>query len=114
MRRPRHRPLRTCVGCRAVGEQRTLIRFVADAEGGASVNPLRPQGRGAYLCPSLVCLAQACRRQAFSRAFRRDISDWERTAIQADFAAELSRRGIGIPEDAAVPGAVGEASAGGG
>lgn len=93
MRRP---VLRTCVGCRQIREQQALVRLTADPAGGVMVNP--PQapkapGRGAYLCPSLVCFEKAWRRRAFSRAFRRELPGVDEATLRERFEAELRRQG---------------------
>ena len=61
-------PVRTCVGCREVGEQSALIRFARD--GGAIVaDPgRRLPGRGAYLHRTLACAEAARKRRALERA----------------------------------------------
>lgn len=92
------RPLRrTCVGCRTVRELPALIRITADAAGNLLVNPRRAAGRGAYLCPSLHCLAEAWRRRAFPRALRRDLPGADETAVRERFGMELGRRGVALP-----------------
>jgi predicted RNA-binding protein YlxR (DUF448 family) len=86
--------LRTCVGCRKRQEQHALVRVSVDPAGEVIVHPRRPQGRGAYLCPSLACLARAWDRRAFPRAFRRKLPRLEAGALRARFEEELNRRGV--------------------
>ncbi|MFG3284385.1 YlxR family protein [Streptomyces sp. NPDC048111] len=63
-------PERTCVGCRERAAKSDLLRIVA-IEGACAPDPRGTlPGRGAYLHPASVCLDQAVRRRAFSRAFR--------------------------------------------
>jgi predicted RNA-binding protein YlxR (DUF448 family) len=96
----RGRPVRrTCVGCRRVAEQRTLIRLVATEAGDILVNPPPGTGRGAYLCPSEACLSAAWKRRSLPRALRRATPRTTESALRGRFAAELARRGIG-PEGA--------------
>ncbi|MBI5561600.1 MAG: YlxR family protein [Deltaproteobacteria bacterium] len=67
--------MRTCVGCRRVAAKSGLVRFAApdgvlkpDIKG-------RLPGRGAYVCRSEACLAEALRKKdAFARALRRKVS----------------------------------------
>jgi predicted RNA-binding protein YlxR (DUF448 family) len=67
----RHRPQRTCVGCRTVRDKGDLVRivrtpdehFLLDASG-------KLNGRGAYLCAAPDCLEKAVKRKSFDRAFR--------------------------------------------
>jgi predicted RNA-binding protein YlxR (DUF448 family) len=86
---------RTCVGCRRVAEQQSLIRLVATAAGDILVNPPPGSGRGAYLCPSEACLAAAWKRRSLPRALRRATPMAAEAALRARFVAELARRGIG-------------------
>ncbi|WP_079052022.1 YlxR family protein [Streptomyces regalis] len=63
-------PERTCVGCRERAAKADLLRIVAIED--ECVPDLRGTlpGRGAYVHPALVCLDQAVRRRAFTRALR--------------------------------------------
>ena len=91
-----HPVRRTCVGCRRVWEQRVLIRLSVDPWGGMVVQPPRGRkapGRGAYVCPSLVCFGNAWRRRAFARALRRELPGLDEGAVRRAFEAELRRRG---------------------
>jgi hypothetical protein len=87
--------LRTCVGCRRVAEQRTLVRLVAAGDGDIRVSPPPGHGRGAYLCPSMACLAAAWKRRSLPRAFRRATPAATEAGLRARFALELARRGAG-------------------
>ncbi|MFE5189358.1 YlxR family protein [Streptomyces sp. NPDC056628] len=63
-------PERTCVGCRERAAKADLLRIVA-IEGECVPDPRGTlPGRGAYVHPALVCLDQAVRRRAFTRALR--------------------------------------------
>lgn len=69
--RPPGMVLRSCVACRRVGEQGTLIRFTASPDGRLVVDhPPKLKGRGAYLCPNPACVEAAARRNPFPRALR--------------------------------------------
>ena len=63
-------PERTCVGCRERVAKNDLLRVAVS--GDACVPDPRGTlpGRGAYVHPALVCLDQAVRRRAFTRALR--------------------------------------------
>jgi predicted RNA-binding protein YlxR (DUF448 family) len=61
-------PVRTCVGCGRRAAQSSLVRFAA-VDGCVQAGRRLP-GRGAYVCPSRVCFAQARRRRAFARSLR--------------------------------------------
>jgi predicted RNA-binding protein YlxR (DUF448 family) len=61
-------PRRTCIGCRQVRGQATLIRLVRRPEGTVVPDP-HGRGRGAYVCPDPQCLERALTR--LGRAFRK-------------------------------------------
>ena len=63
-------PVRRCVGCNAQRPKRELVRVVRSPEGEISID-LRGKapGRGAYLCPSAVCLAKARKAKRLERTF---------------------------------------------
>jgi len=84
-------PRRTCVGCRAVREQRRLLRLTADGVGGVAVNLRQATGRGAYLCPSLACLEEALRRNVLSRALGVDLPGLNAPALRQRVSAEEDR-----------------------
>ncbi|MFD7438957.1 YlxR family protein [Streptomyces sp. NPDC059861] len=68
--RARACPERTCVGCRERAAKTELLRIVA-IKGECVPDPRGTlPGRGAYVHPALVCLDQAIRRRAFTRALR--------------------------------------------
>jgi hypothetical protein len=91
----RGRPvLRTCVGCRRVAEQQSLVRLAATPAGDILVNPMPRIGRGAYLCPTQACLAAAWKRRSLPRTLRRATPRVTEAALQVRFAAELARRGL--------------------
>ncbi|MBL1084936.1 YlxR family protein [Streptomyces actinomycinicus] len=63
-------PERTCVGCRERAAKDDLLRIVKIEDTCAPDPRGTLPGRGAYVHPALVCLDQAVRRRAFSRALR--------------------------------------------
>ncbi|PWH06742.1 DUF448 domain-containing protein [Brachybacterium endophyticum] len=73
---PRHRPERTCVGCRTVARRDQLVRIVAEQSpsGGAPRMRADPTGsapgRGAWLHADASCLDLALQRGGFARSFR--------------------------------------------
>jgi len=88
---PAPEPRRTCVGCRAVREQRRLLRLTADGVGGVAVNPRRATGRGAYLCSSVACLEEALRRRVLPRALGVDLPELNGPALRQQVLAEENR-----------------------
>jgi predicted RNA-binding protein YlxR (DUF448 family) len=84
LKKPRRKPVRTCVGCRGEADKPGLIRFVRRAEGGAEVDTTgRALGRGAYLHGDAACVETARKRRALDRALR--------TTIQPELWTELER-----------------------
>ncbi|MGW2620946.1 YlxR family protein [Streptomyces sp. NPDC001500] len=63
-------PERTCVGCRKRAAKTELLRIVAIKDACVPDPRGTLPGRGAYLHPASVCLDQAVRRRAFTRALR--------------------------------------------
>jgi predicted RNA-binding protein YlxR (DUF448 family) len=69
VRRRRHVPQRTCVGCRQVLSKRSLIRIVRGPEG-VKIDPTgKAPGRGAYLHDKPSCWREAL-KGSLSRALR--------------------------------------------
>ncbi|MBX9395714.1 YlxR family protein [Streptomyces sp. TRM72054] len=68
--RARACPERTCVGCRERAAKTELLRIVAIKDACVLDPRGTLPGRGAYVHPVLVCLDQAIRRRAFTRALR--------------------------------------------
>jgi len=75
-------------------DRRELVRLAVDPGEGLIVDPVRMQGRGAYLCPSLHCLEKAWQRKVLPRAFRREMPGLDKAIVRKRFEAELQRRGI--------------------
>jgi hypothetical protein len=65
-------PQRMCVACRRSGDRTDLVRLQA-CQSELRIEESRPNGRGAYLCPTVECLDLATRKRAFRRALRRDV-----------------------------------------
>ena len=80
-------PQRSCLGCREIRSKDLLIRYVLSP--GGEVVPdfdAKLPGRGAYTCICGSCLAAACSRRQFSRAFKRDAA----TPPAEDFVAQVA------------------------
>lgn len=91
VRNPRQ-PERRCISCGRRGPQDSFERLhLAGGDEAPRVEfdvPGRPrQGRGAYVCPRLLCLDRALKKRAFARAFR-----CSATADEGELRAELARR----------------------
>ncbi len=88
---PRKIPMRTCIGCGACQDKKTMVRIAHSKEGALVVDATgRAGGRGAYLCRNPECLEMAFRRKALARAFHAELAreDVEKTA--AELAALMS------------------------
>ncbi|NLM69956.1 MAG: YlxR family protein [Firmicutes bacterium] len=74
--RPKHVPMRTCVGCRESRPKKELIRIVRTPESEVEIDLTgKKSGRGAYLCPSKECLAKAVKTAQLERSLNISISD---------------------------------------
>ena len=82
MKRARHIPQRTCVGCRRISPKRALVRIVRLPAGGVQVDPTgKKGGRGAYLCPHHGCWEAALERRQLDRALKVAFSPEERARL---------------------------------
>lgn len=78
----RHIPQRTCVACRRTTGQRELIRLVRTAEGKVEIDVGgRRTGRGAYLCPTWLCLETALKDGRLEYALRVSLSRADRQLL---------------------------------
>jgi hypothetical protein len=69
--RPRHQPVRTCIGCRQVGGKRAFIRIVRTPEQRVEIDPGgRANGRGAYLHALRPCWEKALKGSTMERALK--------------------------------------------
>lgn len=88
MRRARHIPQRTCVGCRTTAAKRGFVRVVRTPQGRVVVDPTgKAAGRGAYLCATPACWEVALTRGRLAQSLRVSISDDDRRALAAHAAA---------------------------
>src|SRR5215211_6745632 len=82
--RPRHVPVRTCVGCQQERPKRQLVRIVRSPEGAVTVDQTgKAAGRGAYVCSEAPCWTVALRRGALSRALKTPVDAEDRAALEA-------------------------------
>lgn len=84
MRRGRHIPLRTCMGCGKSDVQRRMLRIVCTTGGGLRVDPDRLRtGRGGYLHQVPACWTAFARRKGSVRSLRTTIERGSRLALVA-------------------------------
>lgn len=67
----RNAPKRACVGCGRRRGQAELVRFSC-GPAGLQVHLEAGEGRGAYICPDLICLGRAVTRKALQKALGGD------------------------------------------
>ncbi len=66
----RQGPQRSCIACRKVLDQSTLVRYVLSPQGEVLVDYGRKlPGRGGYTCCDISCLETAVKRNQFKRIF---------------------------------------------
>jgi len=91
MKRARHIPQRTCVGCRRISPKRALVRVVRLPAGGVEVDPTgKKSGRGAYLCSHQTCWEAALEKRRLDRALKVALSPEERTRL-LEYGRTLAR-----------------------
>jgi predicted RNA-binding protein YlxR (DUF448 family) len=82
VKRPKHIPQRTCVGCRSVLAKRQLIRIVRTPEG-VQVDPTgKLAGRGAYLHENRPCWERGL-KGALAHALKIELSPEDRERLTA-------------------------------
>jgi len=68
-------PQRMCVSCRVRRNKMDLIRVVLMPDGLVAMDPTgKKPGRGAYVCKTKECLAQAVKTHRFDRGLKTEIS----------------------------------------
>lgn len=95
-KRPKHQPLRTCLGCAAKRPKKELVRVVRTPAGAITLDTTgRQAGRGAYVCPAAECLRAALKGKKLERALEVPVPD--------DVIEELTRAvaEVGEPGDTA-------------
>ena len=69
-------PLRQCIGCRESKPKNELIRIIRTPENDICFDKTgRMNGRGAYICPSELCLDKAIKSKGIERALNCEIPD---------------------------------------
>lgn len=87
VKRVKHVPQRTCVGCREVLPKRTMIRIVRTT-GGVQIDPTgKLAGRGAYLHDRSECWEQGL-KGTLSHALKTTLTETERAKLE-DFMSTL-------------------------
>lgn len=89
MRRTKHIPQRTCVGCREVLSKRSLIRIIKSPEGVAVDLTGKAHGRGAYLHDERSCWDRGL-KGALDHALRTKLTDQEKEQLLAFIESQLA------------------------
>ena len=77
-------PQRQCVGCRTMRDKKELIRVVKTPEGEIVLDATgKKSGRGAYVCPDILCLKKARKARALERALEVSIPEEVYDALEA-------------------------------
>ena len=93
VKRVKHVPQRTCVGCRTVLAKRSLVRIVRTTEG-VQVDPTgKLAGRGAYLHDRRSCWERGL-RGGLTRALKTELLPADRERLEA-FAKTLPEESSG-------------------
>ena len=67
-------PVRMCVGCQEMKNKKEMIRVIKTPEGTFMLDATgKKNGRGAYVCPSEVCLQLARKNKGLERSFKQAI-----------------------------------------
>ena len=83
MKRRRHVPHRTCVGCRQTFPKRELVRIVRTPSGRVQIDETgKRSGRGAYLCRNAHCWEHTLDKGGLEHALKTTISEEERLALR--------------------------------
>lgn len=81
VRRVKHVPQRTCVGCREVLPKRQMVRIVRAAEG-VQIDPTgKLAGRGAYLHDQRECWARGL-KGALAHALKAELTAEDRARLE--------------------------------
>ena len=69
-------PIRQFTGCREMNSNRDIIRDIKTAENEICNDATgRKNGRGAYICPNMVCLKQAMKNRGLERSLKTAIPE---------------------------------------
>ena len=85
-------PLRKCTGCGEMKPKKELVRVVKGPDGDISLDLTgKKAGRGAYVCPDLLCLQAARKARRLEKEFSCRIPEQVYTQMEE----ELSTHDVG-------------------
>ena len=69
-------PQRTCMGCNEKKDKKDLIRIVKNKQNEINIDKTgKLEGRGAYICDSIICLEKAIKTKRIEKVFEQKIPD---------------------------------------
>lgn len=81
-------PLRKCVGCQEMKEKKQLVRIVKLTDDEIVIDETgKKNGRGAYICRSILCYEKARKSKAIERSLKMNVSD----DVYLELKKEMSR-----------------------
>ena len=82
-------PQRKCTGCGEIKDKKELIRIIRTPEDEVELDLTgRKNGRGAYLCNSIDCLAKARKKKGLERSLKMSIPAEVYDRIEASLSSE--------------------------
>lgn len=88
----KHKPQRTCIGCREVKYKREMIRLVRTPAGEVIIDPTgKANGRGIYLCRQLTCWDKGLKKERLAQSLKVNLSPEEVTVLRDALQSELSK-----------------------
>ncbi len=92
-----HKAQRTCLGCREVVQQQSLVRYVMAPDGEVLVDySTKLPGRGAYTHLDRQCMEKAVRGKQFERSFRGSNRRPEAPALVASLERQIRERVLNL------------------
>ncbi|MCD7717161.1 MAG: YlxR family protein [Lachnospiraceae bacterium] len=81
-------PVRKCTGCQEMKNKKELLRVLRTPEGEILLDTTgRKNGRGAYLCPSPICLEKAMRSKGLERSLKVRIPEYTYESLKKEIEA---------------------------
>ncbi|HHY38954.1 MAG TPA: YlxR family protein [Clostridia bacterium] len=88
--RPKHVPVRTCIGCQMRRPKREMIRIVRTPKGEVMVDPTgKRSGRGTYICPVLECLETAFKKNRLGGALDCSIGEEDMKRLRTELEERI-------------------------
>ena len=84
-------PMRQCMGCRERKAKKEMLRVVRTTDGTVSLDfSGKLGGRGAYVCPDVVCLKKALKSRSLDRALEVTIPEEVITRLEREMEANAN------------------------